>query len=481
MDWRKMISCVSSIGVIEAVPGNAHAFRCLVCSKTISCSHQGETDLKRHVNGKHHQDNARSKSQMKPLNSLFVVKNSETDRLVRKAELKFTGFLAEHNLPLAAADHLGSLIRGCFPDSKIAQSYTCARTKASCLLNDAIAPDLMQTLVCDMKRNFFSLCVDGSNDQDLLKMNPLTVRIYDVNQGKVCCKFLDICVSDTSTAEGIFDAIDKAITDKHCIPWCNCVGFGVDNTSVNVGRHNSILTRVLNKNDQVYFMGCPCHMAHNAARKATMSFCKTLPGFDVEELLVDTYFWFEHSSKRKNAYAEYCNFVNTEYRRVLKFLSVRWLGLSTCLERVLGQYDALKSYFLSASDIDRGCKARLRRLRKFFESPINEMHLLFLQSCLAPYTSFNLLLQREDPVLPMMYVSMIDMVCILLSRFLKPDVVAMFRAKPCRAFQTQLTKNENQLDDESLFVGFTNRQKLNKLLEDGDITSGDYSKFFAAA
>jgi hypothetical protein len=469
------------VGIIEAVPGDAYVFRCLVCTKTVSCRHQGEADMKRHVNGKHHQANVRSKSQMKSLDSLFVKKDSETDRNVRKAELKFTGFLAEHNLPLAAADHLGSLIRTCFPDSKIAQSYACARTKASCLLNDAIAPDLMKSLVDDMMGNFFSLCVDGSNDQDLLKMNPLTVRIYDVNQRKVCCKFLDMCVSDTSTADGIFGAIDKAITNKHHIPWSNCVGFGVDNTSVNVGRHNSIMTRVLAKNDQVYFMGCPCHMAHNAARKATAAFCKALPGFDVEELLVDTYFWFEYSSKRKNVYAEYCKFVDMEYRRVLKFMSVRWLGLSTCLERVLRQYEALKSYFLSTSENDRGCKARLERLCKFFESPVNELHLLFLHACLAPYTSFNLLLQREDPVLPIMHASMIDMLCVLFGRFLKPEVVSAFRAKPCRAFKSEIAKAENQLDDDRLFVGFINRQKVHKLLDQGDISAGQHSNFFTAA
>lgn len=61
------------------------------------------------------------------------------------------------------------------------------------------------------------------------------------------------------------DAIDKAITNKRHSPWSNSVGFGVENTSVNVDVPDSIMTRALAKNDQVYFMSCPCHMAHNAA------------------------------------------------------------------------------------------------------------------------------------------------------------------------------------------------------------------------
>ena len=59
--------------------------------------------------------------------------------------------------------------------------------------------------------------------------------------------------------------------DNH-IPWTNCVGTAVDNTSVNLGRRNSIMTRVLQQNPNVYFMGCPCHIVHNTAMKAAESF-----------------------------------------------------------------------------------------------------------------------------------------------------------------------------------------------------------------
>ena len=55
--------------------------------------------------------------------------NSSTDILTRKAEIKFTGSLAEHNLPIAAADRLSALLKECIPDSKVAQYYSCVETK----------------------------------------------------------------------------------------------------------------------------------------------------------------------------------------------------------------------------------------------------------------------------------------------------------------------------------------------------------------
>ena len=51
-----------------------------------------------------------------------------------------------------------------------------------------------------------------------------------------------------------------------------CVAFSVDNTSVNMGKINSIKSRVLVKNPDLYFVGCSSHMAHNAACKGEDSF-----------------------------------------------------------------------------------------------------------------------------------------------------------------------------------------------------------------
>ena len=78
---------------------------------------------------------------------------------------------------------------------------------------------------------------------------------------------------------------------EHAIPWSNCVGFSVDNTSVNMGAHNSILSRALGKNPLCYFMGCPCHIIHNTAHKGSEAFA-SVTGFDVEDFCIDVILLF---------------------------------------------------------------------------------------------------------------------------------------------------------------------------------------------
>ena len=60
---------------------------------------------------------------------------------VIKAETQFVGFLVEHNLPLSVASHAMRLFKQMFLDSKIAAKYQCGRTKATHILNGAIAKD----------------------------------------------------------------------------------------------------------------------------------------------------------------------------------------------------------------------------------------------------------------------------------------------------------------------------------------------------
>lgn len=121
-------------------------------------------------------------------------------------------------------------------------------------------------------------------------MNPINVKLFDIRASRVVTRFLDMGVTqgvDAAKASTIFEAIDEVMTDNS-IPWKNCMAFSVDSTSVNLGQFNSIKTRVLERNPGCYFLGCPCHILHNTAAKAS-SQLKDISGFDVDDLAVDIF------------------------------------------------------------------------------------------------------------------------------------------------------------------------------------------------
>ena len=268
-----------------------------------------------------------------------------------------------------------------------------------------------------MKKYPYALATDGSNDNGLEKMNPLTVRIFDVNAGKVKTSLLDMCMTPSGTALDIFNAIDRCMT-LFDVPWSNCVAVGVDNANVNMGNRHSIKTMVQEKNPNVFFNGCQCHVVHNTSAAAASAFTEAT-GFDVSDILVDLYYWFDHSSKRKNLLVEYSGFCDQEYRQVIKYASTRWLSLERCVTRALQQYESLKSYFLS----EKSSQARFKRLQTAFQDPMTEVYLLFYQSALQIFIQLNQFLQRGDPLIGAVSQTLQRFQRLLACKFIPPATV----------------------------------------------------------
>ena len=218
-----------------------------------------------------------------------------------EAELKMAVLATSSNIPLAFHDRLSPAIRTYFHDSKTAVAYHSASTKATCMINGAVAPSFINSLTEQMKIQ----SIDGSNDNELEKMNPVTIRIYDLNHNKVTT---DMCTCPSSTAEALFNTFDTRLSSllDASNPWLNCTSCGVDNTSVNIGTRNSIKTRVLKKMVPFSLMA---------------------------------------------------------YRAIIKHVSTRWLSLELAIDRSLRQYTSLKSYFLCNDH----SQARFQRLKTYLK------------------------------------------------------------------------------------------------------------------
>ena len=55
--------------------------------------------------------------------------------------------------------------------------------------------------------------------------------------------------------------INLFLYSKLEIPWRNCIGFASDNCNVMIGSKNSVLTRVQERQPNVFNIGCICHLA----------------------------------------------------------------------------------------------------------------------------------------------------------------------------------------------------------------------------
>ena len=146
-------------------------------------------------------------------------------------------------------------------------------------------------------------------------------------------------------------------------------------------------------------------------------------------------------------------------------MSVRWLSLERAVYRILQLYYSLQSYFKYESE----SQARFKRLVVAFEEPMTEVYLLFYESVLCTFTHVNIFLQREDP-----------------SIYLEDDIIRGFLKKLFSKFvilqaireQDDITKVDfknpvNHLSDHAITIGMVTKQRLQKLLNEGDISAND--------
>ena len=180
-----------------------------------SIGHGGENDIKRHVAlNKHVQTVAALKSTQNVSKFFAGSSSSCTEDKIIKAELLFTGFLCEHNLPISTADHSGKLFKRMFPDSKIAQRYASDRTKTTHILSGAVAKESvgkLKALLNEPSLNkWFGIATDGSSDENG-KFLPILIRHF-AEDGFVTTSLLDIPDIDKgSDAKTMFETCTSSL------------------------------------------------------------------------------------------------------------------------------------------------------------------------------------------------------------------------------------------------------------------------------
>ena len=146
---------------------------------------------------------------------------------------------------------------------------------------------------------------------------------------------------DCAKAEVLFEAINNNFL-RDSIDWLNVIAVGLDNTATNMGCNNSIKTRVLGKNSDIFITGCSCHLSHLAASKGADAFSSET-GFDIEDHEVDIYYYFRKSTKRKGVLLEFLDFVDLEWGEIIRYVSTRWLSLERCCDKEIKKYPTLHS------------------------------------------------------------------------------------------------------------------------------------------
>ena len=161
-----------------------------------------------------------------------------------------------------------------FSDSQIAAQFACARTKTAAMVTHALAPAANKPVITACQEQPFTILRDGGNDNFEKKYFGILVRFWNEKLRKVVTRFLDAPVVNIATGESLFKSIAHVL-ETHHVPWRNVIGFASDIASVMVGKRNSVLSRVIRQQCDVFSMGCvsPCCLVCCSRSEKVASVC----------------------------------------------------------------------------------------------------------------------------------------------------------------------------------------------------------------
>ena len=359
---------------------------------------------------------AKAVSSMRSIHSHY--KPQASDKVI-EAEVRWATFVSKHNLAFLSSDHATKLFKVMFPDTEIAKRFSCARTKTTAIVKVGLAPHFTKRVIDSMSTPF-SLLMDESNDKTD-KSCIILVRVLDPVVGECRTWFLDMPVVNIGTADNLFQAL-KSSLEKHGLSFEKAVAFMSDTTNVMKGARSGVQKLIKNEIPTLYDVGCICHLADLTVKAGL----KALP-VDIDQLFVDVFYYFHHSSKRKQQFVDlfcgssWCSLFSTEPEIILKHCPTRWLSLLKCVDQYLRQYDGLKSYFLSCDEAET---VKVRNILSRLENPLTKPLLLFLSFILPSVDRFNRLFQKStENTTSQLYNEMNRLVRLYASNFLTSDVI----------------------------------------------------------
>ena len=207
--------------------GSGYAF-CTVCNVDVSIAGGGQHELlERHMKTTRH-SSLLNQLESQPSISTTLAQPQRVDERATAAELLFTKFVVEHNLPFLVADHFSKLTKVMFPDSKIAAAYASGRTKTTAIVTHALAPAMRKIVDIACRSQPFTILCDGGNDRVDRKYFAILVRFWDDVQSQPVTRFFEMPICNIATAENLLEAINSTMehVEFHgkMFRYCECNG-----------------------------------------------------------------------------------------------------------------------------------------------------------------------------------------------------------------------------------------------------------------
>ena len=234
-----------------------------------------------------------------------------------------------------SCEDINAIFHTMFPDSSVAEKFTCGERKCAYLCTFGIAPYLKLKLSdCIKNQPYYVLLFDESlNKITQNKQMDIHVRYWGETK-TVDTRYYGSVFMGHSTAEDMLEKFNGYVND---LDMSNLIQLSMDGPSVNWKFHELIQNEI-NQDTQKMLIdvgSCGLHITHGAFRDGVKS-----SNWDIESVLSCAYYLFHDSPARREDYTQ----VTDSDLFPKKFCKHRWIENVPVGERMLEIWDNLKTY-----------------------------------------------------------------------------------------------------------------------------------------
>lgn len=414
---------------------NPHKARCKICCKCFDITAMGESAVKSHQKSAKHSENMQAAGSSGTMKSFLTISESRPNEphpvpsqssdlmdackkheLVMDAEILWTLKVITSHYSYRSSAHVNELFKKMFPDSEVAQAFTCGEQKCSYIACHGLRPFFLSSLRQEIgNSDYYVVLFDESlNEHCQQKQMDVHLRYWDASQSVTTRYFTSVFMGH-ARAE---DLQEKLLNALEPLPLQKIVQISMDGPNVNLKALKG-LQEHLHKNYQVRCLdlgSCSLHTVHNAYKAGL-----TASKWRLDVLLSSVSRLFLDAPARREDFVA----VTGQSLFPLKFCAHRWIENVPVIERVLLLWSDVKEYVEVArsKEVNLPKCASFQNLVDFCCDPLVIAKLKFALAVAVALQPFLTLFQTDRPLVFFLAKDLENIVRKLLTKFLKPSIL----------------------------------------------------------
>lgn len=389
-------------------------------------------------------------------------KDSQLLKYVNKDEVLTSEILwalkcATSHFSFNSSDHTNKLFKRMFPDSDIAQRFTCNSTKCSYLISFGLAPYFQNELVRKVKNaEFYVLSFDESLNTFIKEEQmDLFIRFWDNELQRVVTHYFTTEFMGHTRACDLLQVFKQATAT---LDLAQLLQISMDGPAVNwkfirqmdESRTESGLPKLLNVGS------CSLHVIHGALQHGLQG-----TGWKLDSLLRSIFYIFNESPAQREEYKK----ITGQTKFGLNFSSTRWVEDVNVAERALEIWHDIKKY---VKEMQKRKKSEIPTNRSFQNLqqsvrdslvPAKLHFFIYVAKVVKPFLQVY---QSDNPLMPFISCDLKQILQSLYTKFVKAETLND-ATTGIKLVELDIDKKENLKLPKDVEIGFAAKQVLDEI------------------